>query len=211
LKKRTRHLCSKLSTRFSTSGTTRPPSDFGHPTISSTVPTFLRAREGLLILSKVRRQRCDTNTAWILADKEFVTVHGRFSGHGRPRSWIAADIVRIADRVLTEHWDVLQDEATGEESQSRCAASGPANNLSFVLKSNARSICKLGPPPKVQTERNLQNSRLNPDESGSPVDLGCRIPAKCAFFTQKKRILKTKDSLAERGEFELSGDFVNRQ
>ena len=54
----------------------------------------------------------------ILADKEFVIVHGRFSGHGRPRSWIAADIVRVVDGVLAEHWDVLQDEATEAESQS---------------------------------------------------------------------------------------------
>jgi predicted SnoaL-like aldol condensation-catalyzing enzyme len=53
-----------------------------------------------------------------VADGEFVIVHGRFSGTGRPRNWIAADIVRIADRVLAEHWDVLQDEATREESQS---------------------------------------------------------------------------------------------
>ena len=54
----------------------------------------------------------------ILADKDFVIVHGRFSGNGRPRNWIAADVVRIADGVLVEHWDVLQDEATREESQS---------------------------------------------------------------------------------------------
>ena len=54
----------------------------------------------------------------ILADQNFVIVHGRFSGHGRPRSWIAADILRIADGVLVEHWDVLQDEATQEESKS---------------------------------------------------------------------------------------------
>jgi predicted SnoaL-like aldol condensation-catalyzing enzyme len=54
----------------------------------------------------------------ILADKDLVIVHGRFSGHGQPRSWIAADIVRIADGVLIEHWDLLQDEATREESQS---------------------------------------------------------------------------------------------
>jgi predicted SnoaL-like aldol condensation-catalyzing enzyme len=54
----------------------------------------------------------------ILADKDFVIVHGRFSGHGRPRSWIAADILRIVDGVLAEHWDVLQDEATEAESQS---------------------------------------------------------------------------------------------
>ena len=45
-------------------------------------------------------------------------VHGRFSGIGRPRNWIAADIVRVTDGVLTEHWDVLQDESTREESRS---------------------------------------------------------------------------------------------
>ena len=31
---------------------------------------------------------------------------------------IAADILRIADGVLVEHWDVLQDEVTKEESKS---------------------------------------------------------------------------------------------
>lgn len=45
-------------------------------------------------------------------------VHGRFSGNGRPRAWIAADVCRIADDVLAEHWDVLQDEATKVESKS---------------------------------------------------------------------------------------------
>ncbi len=45
-------------------------------------------------------------------------VLGRFSGHGRPKSWIAADILRIVDGVLVEHWDVLQDEATRAESKS---------------------------------------------------------------------------------------------
>jgi predicted SnoaL-like aldol condensation-catalyzing enzyme len=38
--------------------------------------------------------------------------------HGRPRNWIAADVVRIADGMLAEHRDVQQDEATNAESQS---------------------------------------------------------------------------------------------
>jgi len=50
--------------------------------------------------------------------RDFVIVHGRFSGHGRPKSWIAADILRIVDGVLVEHWDVLQDEASQAESKS---------------------------------------------------------------------------------------------
>jgi len=51
----------------------------------------------------------------IVAEGDFVIVHGRFSGTGRPRNWIAADVVRIADGVLAEHWDVLQDEAARAE------------------------------------------------------------------------------------------------
>jgi hypothetical protein len=44
--------------------------------------------------------------------------HGRFSGHGRPVAWIAADIVRIENGRLAEHWDVLQDAASKAESKS---------------------------------------------------------------------------------------------
>ena len=54
----------------------------------------------------------------IVAKNDYVIVHGRFSGIGRPRNWIAADVVRVANGVLAEHWDVLQDEATKAESQS---------------------------------------------------------------------------------------------
>ena len=76
-------------------------------------------REGLFNLIKNAPASLRYEHGVILADKEFVIVHGRFSGHGlSPRSWIAADIVRIADGVLVEHWDVLQDEVTRNESQS---------------------------------------------------------------------------------------------
>lgn len=54
----------------------------------------------------------------IMAEGDYVIVHGRFSGHGRPAAWIAADVVRIEDGKLAEHWDVLQDEATQAESKS---------------------------------------------------------------------------------------------
>ena len=54
----------------------------------------------------------------IVSENDYVIIHGRFSGFGRPRSWIAADVVRVADGVFAEHWDVLQDEATKAESKS---------------------------------------------------------------------------------------------
>jgi len=47
-----------------------------------------------------------------------VILHGRFSGFGLPFNWIVADILRIEDGILVEHWDVIQDEATQEQSKS---------------------------------------------------------------------------------------------
>jgi predicted SnoaL-like aldol condensation-catalyzing enzyme len=45
-------------------------------------------------------------------------AHGRFSGNERPVAWIAADILRIEDGRLAEHWDVLQDEVIKTQSDS---------------------------------------------------------------------------------------------
>ncbi len=59
----------------------------------------------------------------IVADGDFVIVHGRFSGF-LPVNWIAADILRTEDGMLVEHWDVIQDEATREESKSKAPMFG---------------------------------------------------------------------------------------
>jgi predicted SnoaL-like aldol condensation-catalyzing enzyme len=75
-------------------------------------------REGLFNFIKQTPATLRWEHGAIVAEKDLVIVHGRFSGHGRPRNWIAADVLRIADGLLVEHWDVLQDEATGAESQS---------------------------------------------------------------------------------------------
>ncbi len=37
---------------------------------------------------------------------------------GAPVNSIAADIVRLQDGLLIEHWDVIQDEVTQEQSKS---------------------------------------------------------------------------------------------
>jgi predicted SnoaL-like aldol condensation-catalyzing enzyme len=49
---------------------------------------------------------------------DLVILHGRFSGTGLPANWIAADMVRLEQGQLMEHWDVLQDEATLSSSKS---------------------------------------------------------------------------------------------
>jgi predicted SnoaL-like aldol condensation-catalyzing enzyme len=75
-------------------------------------------RDGLFNLVRGLPDTLRYENYLILAGEDYVICHGRFSGHGRPRSWIAADIVRFEDGKLAEHWDVLQDEATRAESVS---------------------------------------------------------------------------------------------
>src|SRR5260221_542123 len=75
-------------------------------------------RDGLFELIKSMPPMLKYEPGVIVADGDFVIVHGRFSGFGAPVNWIAADIVRIVDGVLVEHWDVIEDEATREQSKS---------------------------------------------------------------------------------------------
>jgi len=74
-------------------------------------------RDGLFNLVKRLPPTLKYEPGAIVADGEFAIVHGRFSGF-QAVSWIAADILRIKDGLLAEHWDVIQDEATKEESKS---------------------------------------------------------------------------------------------
>ena len=75
-------------------------------------------REGLFNLIRNAPDTLRYEHQLIVGDGDYVIVHGRFSGNGRPVAWIAADIVRIENGRLGEHWDVLQDEATKAESKS---------------------------------------------------------------------------------------------
>ena len=75
-------------------------------------------REGLFDLIKSLPPTLKYEPGTIVSDGDFVIVHGRFSDFGLPVNWIAADILRIKDGILTEHWDVIQDEATRESSKS---------------------------------------------------------------------------------------------
>jgi monoterpene epsilon-lactone hydrolase len=61
-----------------------------------------------------------------VADGDYVVLHGRFSGHGQPATWIVADIVRISDGKLAEHWDMIQDEADQAQSLSGVPMFGDA-------------------------------------------------------------------------------------
>jgi predicted SnoaL-like aldol condensation-catalyzing enzyme len=76
-------------------------------------------REGLFSLIKSLPTTLRYEAGVIVAEGDFVIVHGRFSEFGAPVNWIAADILRIQDGILVEHWDVIQDEATEQQSKSK--------------------------------------------------------------------------------------------
>jgi predicted SnoaL-like aldol condensation-catalyzing enzyme len=88
-------------------------------------PTYIQhsahiapGREGLFDLIRSVPGTLRYAHGLILAEGDYVMVHGRFSGNGRPTAWIAVDILRIENGQLAEHWDVLQDEVTQAASVS---------------------------------------------------------------------------------------------
>jgi predicted SnoaL-like aldol condensation-catalyzing enzyme len=75
-------------------------------------------RDGLFNLIKSVPSTFRYEAGTVVAEGDFVILHGRYSGLGLPLNWIVADIVRMKDGILVEHWDVIQDEATRESSKS---------------------------------------------------------------------------------------------
>ena len=75
-------------------------------------------REGLFNLVLAAPETLRYENDLVLVEGDNAMMHGRFTGNGRPRAWIAADRLRLQDGLLAEHWDVLQDEATAGESRS---------------------------------------------------------------------------------------------
>ena len=75
-------------------------------------------RSGLFDLVRSAPDTLRYENQLVVAEGDYVIAHGRFSGNGRPAARIAADIVRVQDGKLAEHWDVLQDEVTKAESES---------------------------------------------------------------------------------------------
>ena len=97
----------------------QPLNASGHLTIFSTALHIAPGREGLFNLIKSIPPTLKYEPGTIVAEGGLVIVHGRFSGFGAPVNWIAADIVRVQNGILVEHWDIIQDEATEEQSISK--------------------------------------------------------------------------------------------
>jgi acetyl esterase/lipase len=75
-------------------------------------------RDGLFDLIKTMPPDMRYEHQLVVAEGDYVILHGRFSNLGLLANWVVTDIVRMADGMLAEHWDVIQDEATRSKSQS---------------------------------------------------------------------------------------------
>jgi predicted SnoaL-like aldol condensation-catalyzing enzyme len=75
-------------------------------------------RDGLFDLVKSAPVTMKYENSVILAQGNLVMLHGRFSRGDRLANWIVVDIVRLEDGRLAEPWDVIQDEATAQQSKS---------------------------------------------------------------------------------------------
>src|SRR5438309_10256129 len=67
-------------------------------------------RDGLFNLIKSIPPTLKYEPGTIVAEKDFVIVHGRFSGFGQPVNWIAATTVRVRVAILSSNWTVMEDE-----------------------------------------------------------------------------------------------------
>ena len=83
-------------------------------------------REGLFNLVRSMPPSLKHESGEITASGDLVMLHGRFSGHNQPRNWIVVDIVRMKDGLLAEHWDVIEDEVSKEQSVSGLPMFGDA-------------------------------------------------------------------------------------
>lgn len=75
-------------------------------------------REGLFDIVRNAPAEMRYENGLAMAEGDYVILHGRFSNVGQPRDWVVADIVRMENGRLVEHWDVIQDEATSDTSRS---------------------------------------------------------------------------------------------
>lgn len=69
-------------------------------------------RDGLFRLIKSLPGALKYTSTLIVAEGDYVLLHGRYSGTGLPVNWVVVDIVRLEDGKLKEHWDVIEDEAS---------------------------------------------------------------------------------------------------
>ena len=81
-------------------------------------PRMAPGREGLIKANVSRPAELHYEPGLIMAEGDYVMVHGRFTMGNKQRAVITLDILRIENGLLAEHWDVMETEVRKEESKS---------------------------------------------------------------------------------------------
>jgi predicted SnoaL-like aldol condensation-catalyzing enzyme/ketosteroid isomerase-like protein len=153
-------------------------------------------RDGLFNLVRTLPGTLKYENQLIVAEGDYVIAHGRFSGNGRAAAWIAADIVRIEDGKLAEHWDVLQDEATKAQSLSGL----PMFGTSFAKPDHQSTAAGTNSPLGVEEARRivapLYDALNQPAKKDVPKLLAkATVPDYRSYHTNEDWL--TRDQLAE--------------
>ncbi len=80
-------------------------------------PTVATGRAGLKEIAPHLSPELQYTPGIIVAEGHYVMIHGRYIGWG-PKPLVGVDIFRIADGLLREHWDVLQEEVPAAQTKS---------------------------------------------------------------------------------------------
>jgi predicted SnoaL-like aldol condensation-catalyzing enzyme/predicted ester cyclase len=163
-------------------------------------------RKGLFDVVKDSPSTLQYENQLILANGEFLMLHGRYSGRGPGLpNWIIVDIVRVENGVLAEHWDVIQDEATKEQSKSGL----PMFGTSFVEPARQAAPVTTASPLTVEQARTIVAPLYDALNQPSQKDVAALLAKACnpdyrSYGTNEDWL--TRDQLAE--VFKMIGSAV---
>jgi predicted SnoaL-like aldol condensation-catalyzing enzyme len=137
-------------------------------------------RDGLFDLIQSLPETLRYENQAILADGDQVMLYGRFGGTGLPAAMITADVLRIQDGKLAEHWDVWEDEATradslselpmfGDQFPAKPHGVGRAHHVSVGVPADRRVLLAVG----------LRACPVHQVHQREPVRLDWRWPLGC--------------------------------
>jgi predicted SnoaL-like aldol condensation-catalyzing enzyme len=75
-------------------------------------------RRGLFDFVKTAPATLRYEPGLIVANEDYVIVHGRMIGNGRPMNWIIATILRIEGACVAEQWQLFEEESSQMEFKS---------------------------------------------------------------------------------------------
>ena len=85
---------------------------------------------------------------------------------GQPANWVVIDVVRVADGMLAEHWDVIEDEATRSQSQSGLPMFGETFPAEAATPDDGLAAFRhRHPTPRIPADERVRQLPASPAQS----------------------------------------------